>query len=490
RQSEFAAIAVSGNNVYVVWHDQRNQTGSIVHADIFFKYSRDGGTTWSNDTQLTYQPVATRSVYASIAVAGDTVHLVWEDYRDDLSGEIYYKRSLDGGITWGSDVRLTYSANFASWWPSIAVSGQNIHVVFRDSRDGAAYNHEIYYKRSLDGGANWGSDIRLTTTTAESWNPSIAVVGDTVHVAWNDGISYPNNSHEIYYKRSLDNGTTWSQNIRLSYSSVNSYFASVAAKGSNVHIVWQEARPGPSNDIYYIHSINNGMTWSSDTNLTNLSTSQKYLPGVAVADANVHVLWRDLRDYSTGEMYYKRYLGIPPSYYTITATADGPGIIIPSGYVMVNIGTDTTFTITPNANCQLDSLVVDNINHGADSTYYTFYNVTTDHTISAYFSPVVDIEEPDNDYPLLSLQRIYPNPFKNQTTIQYQLTKSAPVRIKIYNCLGSEVRTLVDGHQTAGTYTVNWNGKDNKGRSVGNGLYIIRIIAESESSQHRLLLIR
>ncbi|MBS4015955.1 MAG: hypothetical protein KGZ86_05930, partial [Candidatus Latescibacteria bacterium] len=126
----------------------------------------------------------------------------------------------------------------------------------------------------------------------------------------------------------------------------------------------------------------------------------------------------------------------PTNVRLIIATAVGPGTITPSGTITVTYGADTTFIIAPNINCQIDSLVVDNINHEADSTYYTFYNVTTDHTISAYFSPVVDIEEPDNDYPLLSLQRIYPNPFKNQTTIQYQLTKSAPVRIKIYNCLG------------------------------------------------------
>jgi hypothetical protein len=306
RTSEYPAVAVSGNNVHVVWEDSRNQVGSLAHYDIFYKHSTDGGITWSNDTQLTYQPMGTRSIDASIAVCGDTIHLVWEDYRDDLSGEIYYKRSVDGGVTWGSDVRLTTSSNFASWWPSIAVNGNNVHVVYRDSRDGATYNHEIYYKRSVDGGTNWQSDVRLTTTTAESWNPSVAVSGDTVHVAWNDGISYPNNSHEIYYKRSIDNGTTWSSNTQLTYATGNSLFASIAVEGSNVHIVWQDPRPGTSNDIYYIHSTNNGITWSSDTNLTNLSTTQKYLPGVAAAGNYVHVVWRDCRDYSNGELYYKR----------------------------------------------------------------------------------------------------------------------------------------------------------------------------------------
>ncbi|MEO0074559.1 MAG: SBBP repeat-containing protein, partial [candidate division WOR-3 bacterium] len=75
-----------------------------------------------------------------------------------------------------------------------------------------------------------------------------------------------------------------------------------------------------------------------------------------------------------------------PSYYTITATAYGGGSIIPSGNVMVMPGSDTTFVISPNIGYHLDSLVVDAVNHGSDSTSYRFVNVTSNHTISAYFS--------------------------------------------------------------------------------------------------------
>ena len=72
--------------------------------------------------------------------------------------------------------------------------------------------------------------------------------------------------------------------------------------------------------------------------------------------------------------------------HTITATASAGGSIEPSGTVIVNEGSDTTFTITPDLGHHLDSLIVDGINHGADSTSYTFEDVTSDHTIDAYFS--------------------------------------------------------------------------------------------------------
>jgi len=75
-----------------------------------------------------------------------------------------------------------------------------------------------------------------------------------------------------------------------------------------------------------------------------------------------------------------------PNIYTITATASIGGMITPSGEVIVNEGSDTTFTITADLGHHLDSLIVDGITHGADSTSYTFEDVDNDHTIDAYFS--------------------------------------------------------------------------------------------------------
>ena len=57
-----------------------------------------------------------------ITSSGDTVHVAWRDYRDGISGEIYYKRSTDGGLNWGPDIRISKNV-FSSTAPSISVSG-------------------------------------------------------------------------------------------------------------------------------------------------------------------------------------------------------------------------------------------------------------------------------------------------------------------------------------------------------------------------------
>ena len=134
------------------------------------------------------------------------MHVVWYDDRDG-NYEIYYKRSTDGGLSWGADTRLTNNSAF-SQFSSVAVSGSVVHVVWQDYRDG---NYEIYYKRSTDGGVSWGADTRLTNNTAVSEYPSVAVSGSVVHVVWMDD---RDGNEEIYYKRD-PTGNVGIQNISI-----------------------------------------------------------------------------------------------------------------------------------------------------------------------------------------------------------------------------------------------------------------------------------
>jgi len=111
---------------------------------------------WEPDRRLTLESSPSQTSHNNawcVAAGGDLVHVVWFDGRDG-DWEIYYKRSTDRGLTWGTDTRLTDNPA-VSTDPSVTGSGLSIHVVWRDTRDG---NDEIYYKRSTDGGVIWGSD--------------------------------------------------------------------------------------------------------------------------------------------------------------------------------------------------------------------------------------------------------------------------------------------------------------------------------------------
>jgi len=69
----------------------------------------------------------------------------------------------------------------------------------------------------------------------------------------------------------------------------------------------------------------------------------------------------------------------------------------------------------------------------------------------------------------------YPNPFNPSTKIQIALPEEGRVRLVVYNALGQEVATLFDGNKGAGFFTTDWNGRNQKGKKVGSGVYLYRL---------------
>lgn len=73
------------------------------------------------------------------------------------------------------------------------------------------------------------------------------------------------------------------------------------------------------------------------------------------------------------------------------------------------------------------------------------------------------------------LQQNYPNPFNPNTSIHYSIPTAGPVRLEIYDIKGGHVRTLIDREQDAGTYTVQWDGLNDRSQAVSSGLYFCRL---------------
>jgi hypothetical protein len=174
-------LAVSGANVHVAWTDYRN---GFPWCDIYHARSTDSGVMWSSNTRLTYE--LQNSTSPSIAVSGTDVHIArWRGH---------YLRSTDNGTSWRPETYFTTDTLYVGN-PSIAVSGANIHLAWQSGQG----NDEIYYSRSTDGGVSWSSPpINISNNPDTSEFPSIAVAGPTVHVVWTD---YRDGNAEIYYAR-------------------------------------------------------------------------------------------------------------------------------------------------------------------------------------------------------------------------------------------------------------------------------------------------
>jgi len=90
-----------------------------------------------------------------------------------------------------------------------------------------------------------------------------------------------------------------------------------------------------------------------------------------------------------------------------------------------------------------------------------------------------------------ALEQNYPNPFNPSTTILYDLPEGMhEVSVRIYDLLGRPVRALVETRQSAGHYSVQWDGRDDAGRLAASGVYLFRIATPLFNAVKRMVYIK
>ena len=84
----------------------------------------------------------------------------------------------------------------------------------------------------------------------------------------------------------------------------------------------------------------------------------------------------------------------------------------------------------------------------------------------------------------------FPNPFNSSTTIHYEIPFNCEVNVYIFNLNGHTVRKFEQGIQTAGLYSIIWDGTNSKGIQITSGTYIYAIRTASYSISNKMLLIK
>jgi len=417
-------ISASGDFIHVVWWDLRNG-----NREIYYERSTNGGVSWGGDIRLTNN--SAESSNPSIYASGSFVHVIWQDERDG-NFEIYYKRSTNNGVSWGSDTRLTNSPN-RSVNPSLSVYTHYLHLVWADFRNN---NYEIYYKRSTNGGLNWLSDTRLTNDPANSGFPSVSVSGLDVHVVWEDN---RDGDYDIYFLQSTDGGVIWRPAIQLSNNTVNSVNPSVSSPGNfpsgDVHVVYSDESYS-NYEIHYRYSSNGGLNWLPDRRLT-VDNAWSSNPCLAVYNSFVHMVWVDNRN-GNDEIYYKRSTNTGVNWSAdVRLTNNSSGSTEPSISVS-------------NSEPELSVHVVwSDLRDGNSEIYYK-----RNPTGNPIGIKVISSEIPKE----FNLFQNYPNPFNPSTNIRFDVQKQSIIKIFVYDVVGRLVETMVNEELKPGSYKVDFNG--------------------------------
>lgn len=130
---------------------------------------------------------------------------------------------------------------------------------------------------------------------------------------------------------------------------------------------------------------------------------------------------------------------------------------------------------------------------GVETVYEAFILNLDIANYTMEFSPCGDVtavREPDVAPPAAALLQASPNPFRSSTTITFDLPEAGPVLLRVFDVRGRLVRTIEDGTMEPGRYTSTWDGLDDRGLSVGPGLYFYRLETNSFRASRKAIRVR
>ncbi len=312
--SSHPRVAAAGQAVYVVWQEDADTPG--VH-DIFFRRSVNRGVTWDSPMNLSdFGGIFTNDSRApTIAAIGSEVYVAWEDETTkDGSPQIFFRRSLDQGVTWDDPLQVTCEftgKRFQAFAPGLAVAGSNVYLIWKQFAGGRLEIHLIFTTEEKGHhvcGATVGAGfVNLTDgldpvlvddpLSARVAEPQVAAAGSMVYVIWRQ-------EDEILFRRSRivgepkEEDTIWDPPIKMPAANLSmnpkvSRAPTIATAGSEVYVAWQnETNLGPP-EILFRRSKDMGASFSSPA--SNLSDNGGFSenPWLAAAGSSVYLAWED-----------------------------------------------------------------------------------------------------------------------------------------------------------------------------------------------------
>ena len=279
------------------------ETGKSV-ASTFYTHSEDGGNRFSAPVQLNADPeedlsalimggLAQAQVFGGMAVSPEgTVHAFWLDTRgmtESMRSAVYYRRSENGGAQFGDEVRLLENAQCPCC--QVSALAENERSLFLSARQihGDNIRTPMLF-HSEDGGASFGEPV---ATGGTPWRlegcplklTALAATGSAVHTLVHNGAEEPPG---LLYARADLSGTAFEAPIKMHPEAVISDSPAMASSGEVLLAVWHAKAPA-QRQIYYRFSLDGGATFLPVQHLPTGDASVGY-PSVAATPENDFVI--------------------------------------------------------------------------------------------------------------------------------------------------------------------------------------------------------
>ncbi|MEX0609060.1 MAG: tyrosinase family protein [Balneolaceae bacterium] len=237
-----------------------------------------------------------------------------------------------------------------------------------------------------------------------------------------------------------------------------------------------ERTMSPRDPIFFFHHGFVDKIWQDWSGTSSFTSSSLPAP-YDTLNPHDYVDSRDLKVWyaENGEVLLDQYDTDGTEEYRYT------GIINAEDDFIVKNGSDVTFIAG-------DEIVLGpNFQVEAGATFYAEVDTDVGNILAKQRGDIAEepFTEEDNTPQEFSLSQNYPNPFNPVTVISYQLPISSTVRLEVFDLLGREVATLVDGQISAGQHEVHFDASE-----LSSGIYIYRIRANNFIQTKQMTLIK
>ncbi len=487
QESPSMAVDSSGNFI-LAWVDYRTENSGI-YAQRFSGDGTEQGDNFRVDDDTLYN----YALMPTVAAFVDGCFIItWADFRTGGCYEIYAQRFSGDGTPIGNNFRVSYLSAAMNYYPVVACKPNGEFIIcWSDADEGSLDNglfRKLYKKEdvwkndiienrysepdiwaqmfSVDG-LPVGENFRVNNNSDDTYqeSPDIAVdsEGDFV-IVWEDN---RNGMWEIWLQRFLSDGTPVGSNFKIEESTFSDwqFGASVAADASgNFTVAWQDYR-NENADIFCRRFSNEGIPLGLSLQVNDdTGISYQTRPSVAAkVNGDFIISWADMRngDY---DVFAQQFLSNGEPLCNNFRIPDANEF--EQSFPSVALSDNRIFTAWQD-------------NYTGQTGYDIWANVLDWENITGFEN---NIQSESSSVPLL--YQNYPNPFSTLTTIKFDLSKPANIKIEIFDHFGQKIETLLDEHLPAGLHEVEV--------SAGNlpvGVYLYRMVADANQGEERFQMV-